>query len=260
MNKSLILALALAVPLTVAARADDHHNRNHRSAEQEAEQAHYQAARQQSAHTVPYQQSVRRTNPMYPPHHISTATRSNTNPVYTRTVPNTSHVYTGATVNNDRFRDRNRENTAHVNSNVAVQRNGAHRDYNRNSYATARSRVVHTHHDRNWWRSHYNTTFVLFGGGYYYWNDGYWYPAFGYDPYYNNYAYSEPIYGYNDLPPGQVLENVQLALRDLGYYHGAIDGLVGPETRAALAAYQRENGLVVTEAVDEPTLVTLGLA
>jgi len=57
-----------------------------------------------------------------------------------------------------------------------------------------------------------------------------------------------------------VLENVQVALRDQGYYAGAIDGLVGPQTRAALAAFQRDHGLVVTAAVDEPTLVTLGLA
>ena len=120
--------------------------------------------------------------------------------------------------------------------------------------------MIHTYHDRNWWRSHYNTTFVLFGGGYYYWDSGYWYPAYGYDPYYNNYAYDEPIYGYNDLAPGQVLENVQLALRDQGYYRGPIDGLIGPQTRDAMAAYQRDNGLVVTAAVDEPTLVTLGLA
>ena len=47
----------------------------------------------------------------------------------------------------------------------------------------ARARVIHTHHDRHWWRSHYNTTFVLFGGGYYYWDAGYWYPAYGYNPY-----------------------------------------------------------------------------
>ena len=120
--------------------------------------------------------------------------------------------------------------------------------------------VVRTPHNRNWWRSRYNTTFVLFGGGYYYWWNNYWYPAYGYSPYYNNYVYSEPIYGYNNLAPGQVIENVQLALRDQGYYPGAIDGLIGPQTRAALAAFQRDHGLIVTSAVDEPTLVTLGLA
>lgn len=57
-----------------------------------------------------------------------------------------------------------------------------------------------------------------------------------------------------------VARDVQLALRDQGYYPGAVDGLIGPQTRAALGAFQRDHGLVVTEAVDEPTLVTLGLA
>jgi hypothetical protein len=152
--------------------------------------------------------------------------------------------------------DRNR-----TTSPVAERGNRAsNRNLDRNSFAVARGRVIRTPHNRNWWRRHFPTTFILFGGGYYYWWDNYWYPAYGYDPYYNNYIYSEPIYGYNDLAPGQVLENVQLALRDQGYYPGAIDGLIGPQTRAALAAYQRDHGLVVTAAVDEPTLVTLGLA
>ena len=142
-------------------------------------------------------------------------------------------------------------------SNKAKNQN---RHVDRNSFTVARSRAVHGHHDRNWWRSHYNTRFVLFGGGYYYWNLGYWYPAFGYSPFYNNYAYSEPIYGYNNLAPGQVIQNVQLALRDQGYYPGAIDGLIGSQTRAALSAFQRDRGLIITSAVDEPTLVALGLA
>ncbi|MBA3652350.1 MAG: peptidoglycan-binding protein [Chthoniobacterales bacterium] len=137
---------------------------------------------------------------------------------------------------------------------------GDNRNFNRNSFNVARGNVIRTPHNRNWWHSHYNTTFVLFGGGYYYWWNNYWYPAYGYSPYYNTYLYSEPIYGYDNLAPGQVIENVQLALRDEGYYQGAIDGLIGPQTRAALGAYQQDHGLVITEAIDEPTLVTLGLA
>jgi len=131
----------------------------------------------------------------------------------------------------------------------------------RNSFAVAKSRVIVVRHDRVWWVNRFpNTRFVLFGGGYYYWNGGYWYPAYGYSPIYSSYAYNEPIYGYNNLAPGQVIYNVQAALRDQGYYRGSIDGLVGPGTRGALASYQRDHGLVVTEAIDEPTLVTLGLA
>jgi len=114
-------------------------------------------------------------------------------------------------------------------------------------------------HDRGWWRDHHSRiVFVL--GGWWYWNTGYWYPAWGYDPYVW-YPYDGPIYtGYANLTPDQVVVNVQIALRDQGYYAGAVDGAMGPQTRAALAAFQADNGLAVTSAVDQPTLQTLGLA
>ena len=274
MNKSFILALALALPLAQSARADDHKNRSRRdsrSADQPS-QAQVQQTRQQGARQP--QQYVPRSNFRNPPRRVPTATRNvdsaraqttrNSRPDYNRSVTNRN--LSNPAGSSDRFRDRSRENNARVPSNGAVQNRGntapnrPHRDFDRNSFAAARHRGVHGNHHRDWWRSHYNTTFVLFGGGYYYWDAGWWYPAYGYDPYYNNYAYSEPIYGYNDLAPGEILENVQIALRDEGYYDGAIDGLIGPQTRAALGAFQRDNGLVVTEAVDEATLVMLGLA
>jgi hypothetical protein len=113
-------------------------------------------------------------------------------------------------------------------------------------------------HDRGWWNNHYShIVFVL--GGWWYWNAGYWYPAWGYDPY-AWYAYDGPIYtGYANLTPDQVIVNVQIALRDQGYYPGATDGVMGPETRAALAAYQADHGLAVTSAIDSPTLANLGV-
>ncbi|MBA2435504.1 MAG: peptidoglycan-binding protein [Chthoniobacterales bacterium] len=40
---------------------------------------------------------------------------------------------------------------------------------------------------------------------------------------------------------------------------GEVDGLVGPKTREALAAYQTDHELEVTSAVDEPTVEALGL-
>lgn len=272
MNKPLILALALTLPLSQSTRADDnHHTRNRaRTVPAQTQPAQVPAARQQTARNVP-QQRAQRTNPAYPPHRISTATRTvphrsvNTSRIYNRPVVHRT-TSSRSPSDNGRFRDRSRENNAHVNNNVAVQKARAsrhprsNRHVDRNSYNNARHRWVRTRHDRNWWRSHYHTNFVLFGGGYYYWDAGYWFPAYGYDPYYSNYSYDEPIYGYNDLAPGQVLENVQGALQDEGYYNGEIDGLIGPQTRAALAAYQRDHGLIITEAVDEPTLVELGLA
>jgi peptidoglycan hydrolase-like protein with peptidoglycan-binding domain len=61
------------------------------------------------------------------------------------------------------------------------------------------------------------------------------------------------------LPPDQVVANVQTALQEQGYYHGEVDGLLGPLTRAAIADYQRDQGLYITSAIDEPTLASLGM-
>jgi hypothetical protein len=114
-------------------------------------------------------------------------------------------------------------------------------------------------HDRDWWRHRYSRV-GLFGGGWYYWNSGFWYPAWGYDRAYSYYPYDGPIYGYNNLPPDQVIGNVQTALQEQGYYHGEVDGLLGPQTRAAVADYQRDHRLYITSAIDRPTLASLGMA
>jgi len=113
------------------------------------------------------------------------------------------------------------------------------------------------HHDRDWWRNHCHTI-ILIGGGFYAWDLGYWYPAYGYDSYYSNYSYDGPIYGYDGLPPDQIIANVQYALQQLGYFSEAVDGVLGPITRDAIADYQLDNGLAVTGAIDRPTLVALG--
>jgi hypothetical protein len=112
-------------------------------------------------------------------------------------------------------------------------------------------------HDHVWWTAHY-PRIVLIGGGWYYWNAGFWYPAWGYDPGVSVYAYDGPIYAYNDLPPDQVVANVQTALQEQGYYQGEVDGMLGPQTRAALAQYQADHGLYTTSAIDEPTMASLG--
>ena len=112
-------------------------------------------------------------------------------------------------------------------------------------------------HDRGWWRSHYDRI-IFVNNGWYYWNAGYWFPAWGYAPYVS-YVYDGPIYGYNGLSPDQVTVSVQEQLAAAGYYDGPIDGILGPMTREAIAAYQADNGLAITSAIDEPTLATLGL-
>jgi hypothetical protein len=115
-------------------------------------------------------------------------------------------------------------------------------------------------HDHGWWHSHHNHI-LLIGGGWYYWNAGYWYPAWGYDQSAAYYPYDGPIYvGNSPRPFDQIVADVQSVLQEQGYYHGEVDGLVGPLTQEALAAYQSNAGLEQTAAIDQPTLESLGVS
>jgi Putative peptidoglycan binding domain len=182
-----------------------------------------------------------------------------------------------ATANVDRFRNtnefRNRNNvTINRNRNVRVNRtqnaafyrggnvrvtNNWRDDAFRGQRYAAFRNYNRQWHDRSWWRSHY-TRIIFVNSGWWYWNAGYWFPAWGYGPSVS-YAYDGPIYAYNGLSPDQVTVNVQEQLAAAGYYDGPIDGVLGPMTREAIAAYQAANGLAVTSAIDEPTLATMGL-
>lgn len=138
------------------------------------------------------------------------------------------------------------------------QQRGTHANYRvRNSREVFRN-YHPVRHDRVWYTSRYDRVVVV-GGGYYYWDAGYWYPAWGYDPAVSLYVYDGPIYSYDNLPPDQVTVNVQTELQDEGYYTGEVDGQLGPKTRDALGAYQADHDLEVTSAVDEPTVDALGL-
>jgi hypothetical protein len=115
-------------------------------------------------------------------------------------------------------------------------------------------------HDAGWYHSHYPNV-TLIAGGYYFFNAGYWYPAWGYNASAQYYAYDGPIYvGQRAQPPDQVIAQTQDLLQQMGYYTGEVDGLLGPLTREALTAYQNDNGLTQTAAIDQPTLDSLGLA
>ena len=115
-------------------------------------------------------------------------------------------------------------------------------------------------HDQGWYHSHYPNV-TLIAGGYYFFNAGYWYPAWGYSPSAQYYAYDGPIYvGQRAQPPDQVIAQTQDLLQQMGYYTGEVDGLLGPLTREALTAYQNDNGLAATAAIDQPTLDSLGLS
>jgi Putative peptidoglycan binding domain len=129
---------------------------------------------------------------------------------------------------------------------------------NHRSYFDAIRRCRHERHDCNWWKQHF-TTIVFVSTAYYYLDAGYWYPALGYDPANDYYDYDGPIYTYGNLLPDQVIANVQSALQREGYYFGPVTGSLAPATRAAIAKYQIDHGLILTGAIDQPTIESLGL-
>jgi peptidoglycan hydrolase-like protein with peptidoglycan-binding domain len=91
---------------------------------------------------------------------------------------------------------------------------------------------------------------------------GYYDPYYYDGAYYNGYYGGRPYYGgtaYYDGGPGagSVAVPVQEELARRGYYKGPIDGVVGPGTRAAISAYQRNHGLEVSGTIDPPLLRSL---
>jgi putative peptidoglycan binding protein len=71
------------------------------------------------------------------------------------------------------------------------------------------------------------------------WGWGWGYPYGYYGGY--NYGYYGSGYGYGDSSRSRVAE-LQSRLARAGYYHGAIDGIMGPATRRAIRAYERHRG------------------
>ncbi len=114
------------------------------------------------------------------------------------------------------------------------------------------------HHDSDWWKHHHHhhDNVVFINGGYYYYDSGFWYPDY--------YDYYTPSYTYYDTSDYYTSDNVvfdvQRELRREGYYHGPIDGVIGPGTRGAIAAYQENNGLAPTGRINRALLESLGLA
>jgi peptidoglycan hydrolase-like protein with peptidoglycan-binding domain len=53
------------------------------------------------------------------------------------------------------------------------------------------------------------------------------------------------------------VKSAQQALKDQGFYKGRIDGIVGPQTRDAVARYQRDHHLAQTAIFDDQTLRSL---
>jgi peptidoglycan hydrolase-like protein with peptidoglycan-binding domain len=52
---------------------------------------------------------------------------------------------------------------------------------------------------------------------------------------------------------------VQIALESLGLYRGTVDGLMGPQTRSAIAGYQKTLGMEATAEIDDRLMEALGI-
>ena len=85
----------------------------------------------------------------------------------------------------------------------------------------------------------------------------YYYPPPGYPaaPVYQG----SPVSAAQYPPVDNQTLRVQAALRQRKYYQGAIDGLSGPGTQAAIRAYQVDRGFPVTGRIDSNLLSDLGL-
>ena len=105
-----------------------------------------------------------------------------------------------------------------------------------------------------------------------YFNFGLGYPGYGYGygyPYYGTYPYG---YGYytpytsrytvydRGITDDATVAAVQRRLARGGYYHGAVDGVIGEGTRTAIRGFERNNGLPVDGVIDTQLLRTMGLA
>jgi hypothetical protein len=152
---------------------------------------------------------------------------------------------------------------------------------------------VFARHDGNWHRDwdkhrahfHRNRVFVFVDGFWWGLDPGYYPGAYNPDydygyPYDSNYSYpydyfdnpsddyESPSYDYDDQSASvdsdqygtnAAVSAVQSGLAKLGYYRGAIDGVEGDETQAALARYQQDQDLSVTGTLTPATLQSLGL-
>jgi hypothetical protein len=83
----------------------------------------------------------------------------------------------------------------------------------------------------------------------------YGYYPYGYYPYdsYGYGSYGESGYGYGYGGRSEIVA-AQRRLARAGYYHGAIDGILGPQTRRAIRAYERDHNLSRYGAIDRRLL------
>src|SRR3984893_16873095 len=90
------------------------------------------------------------------------------------------------------------------------------------------------------------------------------YPYYYGYPYYYDYPYDYSYYDYGPAYDYQywndLAVSVQSELARRGYYHGAIDGVIGSGSRQAIRGFQSAQGLPVTGVIDRKVLKGLGIS
>src|ERR1700736_4971579 len=120
---------------------------------------------------------------------------------------------------------------------------------------------------------HQGAHFARYGDHFRHDGDFFFGGPFGYG---DSYSYDYPYYGYNNYndgdyydgqyspaevtPSQETIVAVQKELAKLGYYHGPIDGLIGPQTGRAISWFQSVDKLSVTGRIDDPTLKALQIS
>jgi hypothetical protein len=84
-----------------------------------------------------------------------------------------------------------------------------------------------------------------------------WYPYDWYPYDYYDYADYSPVYDYRYWYG--LATAVQTELTARGYFHGQINGVIGPDSRHAIQAFQEAKGLPVTGMIDPGLLKALNL-
>jgi len=113
-------------------------------------------------------------------------------------------------------------------------------------------------HIHDWNHHHYRWSggdWLIVDPGYYPYDYGY-----GYGSDYDDAApYSSPAYSYDYSSSESLASSVQDQLARQGYSPGPVDGVIGAQTRDAIADFQNDHRLPVTGQIDTATLRALGL-
>ena len=149
---------------------------------------------------------------------------------------------------------------------LALPQNSQARDHDDDQHDHGHHKSSH-HGEHSAYYSHPRSGFTLSLG------DGYRGRGYYYGPPHSTYYYERPevtYYATREAAPREYYTRessgesspgaaVQSALAQRGYYHGSIDGAIGPQSRRAIARYQEDHHLRPTGTISPSLMQSLGL-